>query len=170
MPVAAGWDWGVSVEQVSALAPHIPISNAGTPALPADPAYGDANERTITRGEVEAWIKNVSAILGGRILRASKLPDTHPYFAYLEVAAATCITSGAAHYLVAAAFPLKAATNDQTSYAEVLRLRFEEGLDEIKAALDGAIADGLEDGAIAARPAALLWSFPPSRFPDGQVF
>lgn len=153
MPDYNGQDWGVTVDHVSALAPHIPIarnaSGSTTPATPArDDVYKNSNTRIITENEVAQFIADVSAIVSGRILRAARLPETSPFHAYLTTAASAVVKNGAGHYLVAAAFPINAAPNANSSYAEVLRLRFEEGLAEIEAALEKAIGDAKDDGEI----------------------
>lgn len=180
MPDILGLEWGVTVEQVSTLAPHIPIQKKQAPApgeppayaLPAlDPVFKNANTRIITEDEVLGFIETVTAIVRGRVLRASKLPDTAPYLAYLAAAGAGVIANGAAHYLVAAAFPLKAGTNDNTSYAEVLRLRFEEGLAELLKGLADALEDAEGEGALPpGRMFPVVFTPTEIRFPDAGRF
>lgn len=180
MPDILGLEWGVTVEQVSTLAPHIPIQKKQAPAPgepeayipPAlDPVFKNANTRIITEDEVLGFIASVSATVRGRVLRAAKLPDTAPYLAYLATAGATVILNGAAHYLVAAAFPLKAGTNENTSYAEVLRARYMEGLDELTAALREALEDAETAGELpAGRVYPIAFSSPEIRFPDRGRF
>lgn len=176
MPESTGQDWGVTVEQVSALAPHIPIALntvGGTAPAPAaiDPIYKNSNTRVIKENEVSQFIADTSAIVRGRLLRAARLPETSPYHAYLAVAGAAVVKNGAAHYLVAAAFPINASPNTNTSYAEVLRLRFEEGLNELEDALNKAIGDAKEDGEIVPlRPGRITYVSRPPAFDDSRRY
>lgn len=172
MPENTGQDWGVTVDHVSALAPHIPIArnvSGGTaPAPPArDDVYKNSNTRIITENEVVEFIADVSSIVRGRLLRAARLPESSPFHAYLATAGAAVVKNGAGHYLVAAAFPINAAPNANTSYAEVLRLRFEEGLNELEDALAKAIGDAKDDGEIVPlNPARILYESRPPAFDD----
>jgi hypothetical protein len=161
--------WGVTVEQVSALAPHVTLATGDAPAPPADPLYSNKGIRPITRAQVEGWITAVSARVEGRLWRLAELSDGHPARAALDLEAADVIANGAASYLVDAAFPGKAAPNENTSYGQVLRSRYEEGLAELETRLVAVIEGTLSGGAVRG-PEAVSSEFPAPMFPDGIRF
>ncbi|WNO25832.1 hypothetical protein SEA_ALTADENA_10 [Arthrobacter phage Altadena] len=158
-------EWGVNVEAVSALAPHVTIASGTAPSVPADPLYSDRGVHKITAQQVEGWIASVSSRVAGRLWRLSEIPETHPAREGLVVAAADLVANGAAAYLVDAAFPAKASPNDQTSYGAVLWNRYEGGLAELEARVV-TIIDGLAPGGASAGPATISAEFPPALFPD----
>lgn len=115
--------WNVTVEEVSALAPHVPIGEA--PAS-SDEVFGGRADRRITEDQVEQWITDVSARADVALARRSEL--TGPNLDRVGAAVHDLVVNGAASYLVAAAFPAKAGMNDNTSYSAQLWDRFMSGL------------------------------------------
>lgn len=160
-------EWGVDVEQVSALAPHVTIATEAVPSAPVDPVYSDPRVHKITATQVEAWILSVSARVSGRLWRFREIPETHPARDGLLVAGADVVANGAASYLVDAAFPAKAAPNDNTSYGSVLRGRYEEGLAELEARVLTVLEDSA-GGSDAPGPEPIGFEFPEILFPDNQ--
>lgn len=140
--------WGVSVDDVSALAPHIVIADdPAEPAVvgPGDP-YNKPTIRKVTRAQVEAFIADISAQVDLRLYRLGKIADT-AFLERVKAMAQDVITNGAAWYLVAAAFPVKAGPNENTNYSAELKARFKEGLDALVATVDAFIKAG--DGLVA---------------------
>ncbi|WBF78978.1 hypothetical protein SEA_BOLT007_10 [Arthrobacter phage Bolt007] len=158
-------EYGVSVETVSALAPHVTISADPDPLPGADPLYSNSGIRKITAEAVERWIEGVTARVTGRLYRLAELPAEHAARPGIEAEIADAINNGAAAYLVDAAFPAKAAPNDNTSYGEVLRARSEaitlELMERIVAIVDAPVVVG------APGPVAISFEFPPATFTDG---
>ncbi|QKY79776.1 hypothetical protein SEA_BUMBLE_10 [Arthrobacter phage Bumble] len=158
-------EWGVNVEAVSALAPHVTIHDTSSPEAPADPVYSSPSVRRITRGQVEGWISSVSARVSGRLWRLPELPEDHPARPGILVAAQDVVANGAAAYLVDAAFPAKAAPNENTSYGAVLWARYNDGLAELEGRI-GIVLDALRPGGAVSGPAAASSESPPPLFPD----
>lgn len=145
--------WGVSVDDVSALAPHIVITETPDEPVvvgPGDP-YNKPSVRKVTRSQVEAFIEDIRAQVDLRLYRYDRVTDV-AFKARVDALAKDVITNGAAWYLVAAAFPVKAGVNENTNYSAELKARFKEGLDSLVTALDGFIKAG--DGVIVAPVAA----------------
>lgn len=156
--------WGVSVEQVKALAPHITITETipGTPG--DDVAFAGSQERHVTTDQVSSWITDVSARVSLRIHRRSKITNDI-MTATITAAAHDLVLNGSGSYLVAAAFPTKAGLNDNTSYSAELWRRFTEGLDELEKAIDEWLVDNPE-AAPGADIGTIVSSFPEPRFTD----
>jgi hypothetical protein len=152
--------WGVTVEDVSALAPHVPIGEA--PAnVTADPVYGGRADRRITADEVQQWITDVSARADVALARRSQLSAEDQ--SRISAAVKGLVANGAAAYLVAAAFPAKAGLNDNTSYSAQLEARFNLGLAEYAAMIESLIEVAVSPEA---RMPGISGFFPPTRIPD----
>ncbi|ALY10279.1 hypothetical protein SEA_JKERNS_11 [Arthrobacter phage JKerns] len=162
--------WGVTVDEVSALAPHIGLYDGSTTEpTPADDVFGETAKGKVSRADVERFIADVAGRVELRLLRLPRLiPDT----ATATVIARAChdvVVNGAAHYLVAAAFPSNAGLNDDTTLSGLLWKRFEDGLDDLAAQLDGVIKDGDDTVVLPAKlRSAASGNFPPVMFPDEQ--
>lgn len=154
--------FGVSVEEVSALAPMVTIGQATTP----DPVY-DRTGPKISRDTVEGWITAVSARADLRLGDRSKLTDETRKSA-LTAAAHDAVVNGAASYLVAAAMPTRASINDPGSYDSILWSRFESALDSAAQSLDDWLDAGVGGGAVGG--GEIGGSFPETSFPDGMRF
>ena len=153
--------WGVTVEEVSALAPQVTIGEDST-AEP-DPVFKKA-DRSISTGEVEAWISDVAGRVSLRLANLGKITDTAKLTA-LGKAAHDAVVNGAASYLVAAAHPI-GQTNANDGYAALLWSRYESALEGAGAVLDGWIID-LPAGDVTGAAAGY---FPEPMFPDGARF
>ncbi|UGL61896.1 hypothetical protein SEA_EASTWEST_12 [Arthrobacter phage EastWest] len=162
--------WGVTVDEVSAFAPHIGLVDVSTaPAVPIDDVYGETAAGKITRSQVQGWIEDCAARVQLRLVKIARLiPDTTT----ATVLARACHDTtavGAASYLVAAAHPSKAGLNDATSYSAELRQRFEDRLDELAAQLDAIVDEG-DSTVVLPRTtmrAGASGNFPVELFPDG---
>lgn len=150
--------WGVTVEDVSALAPHVPIGEA--PAN-TDPVYGGRADRRITENEVEQWITDVSARADVALARRSQLNEADQ--SRIAAAVKGLVANGAAAYLVAAAFPAKAGLNDNTSYSAQLEARFNLGLAEYAAMIESLIEVTISPEV---KLPGISGFFPPPRIPD----
>jgi len=155
--------WGVSTDEVTALAPHITITTSPAPAPGEDKPWGGTAQAQVSAAQVTSWIQDVAARVSMRIHRRSKITDA-PMTATIAAAAHDLVLNGAGSYLVAAAFPAKAGTNDNTSYSAELWRRFTEGLDELEKAIDEWLADN--PGAGAGSTSTIVGSFPEPRFAD----
>ncbi|QOP66252.1 hypothetical protein SEA_PIPPA_11 [Arthrobacter phage Pippa] len=160
--------WGVTVDEVSALAPHIGLYDGSTTEpTPADDVFGETAKGKVSRAEVEQFITDVAGRVDLRLWRLSRIvPDSHP----ATVLARAChdlVVTGAAHYLVAAAFPSNAALNEDTSLSGLLWRRFTDGLDSLSAQLDAIIDEGDDTVVLPTKlRAAASGNFPPVTFPD----
>ena len=163
--LTADTNWGVTVEEVSALTPQVAIGE--DPAAVIDPVFYEADRR-ISVGEVQGWIEGVAARVSLRLANASRLTDTGKTSA-LAKAAHDAVANGAAWYVVTAAHPI-GQINDASGYGEILRQRYEAALDTAGTQLDAWIVE-LENGTGAAPViSAPSYFFPDALFPDGKRF
>ena len=154
--------WGVTVEEVSALAPHITIGE--DPEEVPDLVFRKA-DRSISTAEVEGWISDVAGRAALRLADLGKITD-EARLNTLGKAAHDAVVNGAASYMVAAAHPV-GQTNAGEGYAALLWSRFESALEGAGLVLDGWI------GAIVTVPdtgGTATGFFPPALFPDGVRF
>lgn len=159
--------WGVSVDEVSALAPHITIKATADEQLEKDLVFGATQPRAVTVDQVEGWIKDVAGRVSIRLLKLGAVSD-ETVKAQFETAAHDLVVNGAGSYLVAAAFPAKAGLNDNSSLSAEYWRRFTEGLDALNAALVDWLTP-VEDGGTPGGEAGvdmIVSSFPPVAFPD----
>lgn len=157
--------WTVGVADVAALTPHVTVYADDAPAPVADPDYSLPGIRRIRNADVERWIGAISARVSGRLWRLPQLPETHPARPGILSAAADVVANGAASYLVDAAFPAKAAPNENTSYGAVLKARYEEGIVDLEARLL-LVLEEIAAGGDLGGPAALSFEFPAPMFGD----
>lgn len=153
--------WGVSVDDVSALAPHIVISNSETAPVPGgvpDP-YKTAAVRALTRAQVQQFISDITAMVDMRIHERVRIAD-ESFNAKIAAAASDVVTNGAASYLVAAAFPVKAGPNENTSYATELWNRYKLGLEELEKAIASFIGAGVGLEPVPDGPSRITGFFP----------
>lgn len=155
--------WGVSVDQVKALAPHITITetNTGTPGT--DVPFSGNQERRVSTAQVDSFIVDVAARVSLRIHRRSRITN-EAMTATITAAAHDLVLNGAGAYMVSAAFPTKAGINDNTNYSAELWRRFTEGLDELAAVIDEWISDNETSGT--GGVGNIVGSFPEPRFTD----
>lgn len=158
--LTADTDWGVTVEEVSALAPHVTIGT--DPAEIPDPVFIDA-DRKITVTEVEGWISDVAGRVALRLANMGKVTDT-AQVAALGQAAHDATVNGAASYLVAAAHPV-GQLNDGSGYAALLWSRYETALDGAGTQLDAWLIEA--KATVINKPSSF---FPEPLFPDGKRF
>lgn len=156
--------WGVSVTEVQALAPHITITETAPETPPGDAAWEGSKQRHVTEAQVSGWIVDVAARVSLRTHRRSKITDT-AMTATITAAAHDLTLNGAGSYMVSAAFPAKAGTNDNTNYSSELWRRFTTGLEEISTAIDEWLTDN-EGGPAGADTGNIVSSFPEPRFAD----
>jgi hypothetical protein len=157
----ADTDWGVTVEEVSALAPHVTIGEA--PAAPVDDTFYIPADRAITVNEVQGFIRDAAARVSLRLANLTRITDAGQ-LSTVAKAAHDATVNGAAWYLVTAAFPI-GQVNDNSAYAEVLRARFETALDTAGGVLDGWVLE-LANGGGSTQPHTFASSFPATSFPD----
>jgi hypothetical protein len=155
-------NWGVTVEEVSALAPQVTIGT--NPAAVVDPVFFKA-DRSISVSEVEGWIADVAGRVSLRLADLGKITD-EARRATLGKAARDATVNGAASYLVAAAHPL-GQTNDGSGYAALLWSRYESALEGAGGVLDGWIGAIVPETDTAGKAAGF---FPTPLFPDGARF
>lgn len=157
--------WGASVEEVSALAPHVGIVGLNNnPPAPVDPVYGGEATGRIQKAQVEEWIAQIDARVSIRLHRFPRLKEgTRRSVLKEHCKGLVCLGAGA--LMVAAAHPSQAGINDNTSYAGKLWQQFLEGLDELEKALDGIIDDGGDD-VIVVYAGTISSSFPRPVFRD----
>lgn len=155
--------WGVTVEEVSALAPHIGIG-APDPTAPVDTVYGGRADRKITAAEVTQWIQDVSSRADVALSRRSRLRLDDNQLR-LTNAVHDLVVNGAASYLVAAAFPVKAGLSENSSYSAELWNRFNTGLTALVGALDIWIKDE-NDNESSPAMYGVGGLFPSTKFPD----
>ncbi|ALY09340.1 hypothetical protein FDH48_gp10 [Arthrobacter phage Jawnski] len=161
--------WGVTVDEVSALAPHIGLYSSTTePETPVDDVFGETAKGKVSRDDVEKFIVDVAGRVSVRLWQLARLvPDTEPRNVFAQACHDLTVT-GAAHYLVAAAFPSNAGVNDDSSLAGLLWKRFEDGLDDLAAQLAAIIDDGDDTVVLPRVPKAVVTgTFPAPMFPDG---
>jgi hypothetical protein len=162
-PPVEGTDsvWGVTVEEIGALTPHITIYAQDVNDLSGDLRFG-ASQRRILASEVEQWITDVSAMVDMRLYRRASLPlDGQTRIAS---AAKAVVVNGVGSYLVAAAMPNKAGINENSSYSAELWRRYQLGLEELGTTIDGWLdAPVVAPGQIRGEAAA---AFPPVRIGD----
>lgn len=172
--MALATSWGVSVEDVSALAPHIVIADDPGPApdpAPLGDPYNKTTIRKVTRSQVEAFIADITAQVDFRLQVRDRVTN-EAYAGRLDKMAQDVITNGAAWYLVAAAFPVKAGTNENTNYSAELKARFERGLDLLAEGLAAYIKAGVGVAPLeaAAVPASIRPNFHAPIFSDDMRF
>lgn len=126
--------WGVTVEEVSALAPHITIKADPAEPLSGDLTFGATVPRAVTVSQVERFIEDVAARVDMRLLRMALITD-QAIKNRIEAGAHDLTVNGAGSYLVAAAFPAKAGLNDNSSLSAELWRRFTEGLEALATAV-----------------------------------
>lgn len=159
--------WGVSVDDVSSLAPHIAITNSDTPpALPpvSDP-YNASTIRKITSAQVEAMIHDVGSMVDVRLFKRHRVRND-AFMTAITEGMKDIITNGAGSYLVAAAFPVKAGVNENTSYSAELWRRYKEALEALEKALDKFIKDGVDVEPIPGAAGRVAGFFPAPAFRD----
>lgn len=155
-------DWGVTVEEVSALAPHVTIGEA--PDAPVDDTFNIPADRKITVNEVEAWIADVAGRVSLRLSDLGRVTDTNRV-AVVGKAAHDAVVNGAASYMVAAAFPA-GSINSDGGYAALLWSRYESALTGAGSMLDAWLIELTANPA----PVAVFGAFPVALFPDGVRF
>lgn len=167
--MAEATTWGVSVDDVSALAPHIVITNAEAPPTGGTPdPYNATTVRKLTNQQVQKFINDVTAMVDMRLHERARITND-VFNAKIAAAAKDIVANGAGSYLVAAAFPMKAGPNENTSYAAELWNRYKYGLEELEKAIADFIKDG-EDVTPIARASSIAAFFPPVRIRDDMRF
>lgn len=160
----------VSVDTVSALAPHIAITEELIPAGSSSDPYNRQSIRKITVPEVEKFISDITSMVNLRLFRRWRVRNAQ-WLAAFDTAAMDIIANGAGSYLVAAAFPTKAGVNENTNYSAELWRRYTEALDDLEKLLGDFIKDGgddvEEDAVISGR---IFSSFPKTVFRDDMRF
>lgn len=155
--------WGVTVEEVSALAPHVTIGE--DPAAAPDAVFRKA-DRKISIDEVEAWISDVAGRVSLRLSDLGRITDENR-LKIAGKAAHDAVVNGAASYLVAAAHPIGQVNRDE-GYAALLWSRYETALEGVGLVYDGWI------GNLPAKAPDVSGTgsgfFPTAMFPDGQRF
>jgi hypothetical protein len=159
----AGNDWGVTVEEVSALAPHVTI---GEDTAAAPDAVFKRADKSISRGEVEAWIADVAGRVSLRLADAGRITD-ETRSGRISQAAHDATVNGAASYLVAAAHPI-GQTNANDGYAALLWSRYESALEGVGAVLDAWLLELPAKASDVSGTGAGF--FPVPMFPDGARF
>ena len=119
-PVPGTDTFGVTVSDVRELATHI-ARGAGTNT---DPDFGP-NRAQITDAQIARWITYVADSVRSRIIALSRWSTNTGLWSGVVGSARTAVVNGAAAYLVSAAFPGRAGTNDQTNYSAELQGRFD---------------------------------------------
>lgn len=130
--------YGVTVQQVRELATHIGFD----PSL-EDPDFGPTRKQ-ITDQMIEHWISLVTDSVQARLTMLARFQHQTERWVVLTGSARAAVTNGAASYLVSAAFPAKAGTNDQTSYSSELWSRYQ---DELGTLLDLGVQFDKDDAA-----------------------
>ncbi|AIZ01699.1 putative structural protein [Arthrobacter phage vB_ArtM-ArV1] len=169
--MAEATTWGVSVEEVSALAPHIVITESEAPPVGGapDPFVNGAAVRKLTRMQVNGFINDITAMVDMRIHERARIAD--PVFsAKIAAAAKDVVRNGAGSYLVSAAFPIKAGPNENTSYAAELWNRYKLGLEELEKAIASFIKDGVGLNPLPDAPSRITSFFPAVRVRDDMRF
>ncbi|ASX98684.1 hypothetical protein SEA_COLUCCI_13 [Arthrobacter phage Colucci] len=172
--MAEATTWGVSVADIAALAPHIVITESEADPAPVPPgpdpfATNGATVRKLTTNQVNGFINDITAMVDMRIHERARIAD--PVFsAKIAAAAKDVVKNGAGSYLVAAAFPIKAGPNENTSYAAELWNRYKLGLEELEKAIASFIKDGVGLTPVEESPSRITSFFPPVRFADDMRF
>lgn len=149
--------WGVSVQDVLALAPHVTVVPADSTTPVPDPEYGVGTQRGIREVQVEGWVKDVaSRVQAHRISLGVDVPEVQEG---LDTLAADAVKNGAAAYLVDAAFPARSGVNDQASYGQVLWARYQSALDAMAAIADRVRPGG--EGGLQLPQGGAVGFFPP---------
>ena len=159
--------YGVTVAEVRELATHI-VPNASI----ADPDFGPRRGQ-ITDPMIANWIRLVADSVATRVAMLSRFRDSQTRWGVIEGAARTAVVNGAASYLVAAAFPAKAGTNDQTSYSAELWRRYENELGllvDLGPILDADDAAGGDGGVVESTGVMPIASANRPSVPDGSGF
>lgn len=112
--------FGVTVSDVRELAAHI----GRTGVAGDDPDFGSQRVR-ITDAQVARWIAYVADSVRSRIITLSRYSTNTGRWAGVVGSARTAVVNGAAAYLVSAAYPARAGTNDQANYSAELTARYE---------------------------------------------
>ena len=157
-------EWGVTVEEVSALAPHITIGE-DTAAAP-DSVFRKA-DRSISTAEVQAWISDVAGRVSLRLADLGRITD-ETRLKVAGKAAHDAVVNGAGSYLVAAAHPI-GQVNGNVDYAALLWSRYETALEGVSLVYDGWIS-ALPEQVTPAADGAGSGNFPAAMFPDGARF
>ena len=157
----ADTEWGVTVEEVSALAPHIAIG--ANPEAVEDLVFIKA-DKSISVGEVETWISDVAGRVSLRLADIGKITD-EARLTVIGTAAHDAVMNGAASYLVAAAHPV-GQTNAGEGYAALLWSRYESALEGAGTVLDLWIGQL----PVAAVSGTGTGNFPEAMFPDGARY
>lgn len=157
--------WGATVDEVSALVPHIGLITSSTvPEEPVDDVFGETAEGKVSREQVQQWIEDIAARIEIRLTKLGRIIPETSARTVLTRACHDLTVTGAAAYLVAAAFPAGASVNPGSSY-ELLWGRYESGLDDLAAQLDMIVAEGdstvvlprvVRGGAVSSFPAPLF--------------
>lgn len=156
--------YGVTVQQVRELASHVGFD----PALD-DPDFGPTKKQ-ITDAMVAHWIGLVTESVAARTALLSRFQGQHDRWVAITGSARAAVTNGAAAYLVSAAYPSKAGTNDQSSYSAELWKRYETELGmmlDLGTQFDKDDAAGVGPSSTAVLPRA---SYTPPRVPRGNGF
>ena len=161
VPLTAENDWGVTVEEVSALAPHITIGEA--PVVPVDDTFYIPADRKISVNEVEQFISDVAGRVSLRLADLGRVTDETRLNAAGK-AAHDAVVNGAGSYLVAAAFPAGSGVNADGGYAALLWDRYETALEGAATALTVWVEG------IAPELSTVTGFFPAPMFPDGARF
>ena len=112
--------WGVSAEQVTALALYVSLSDADNPDAQTS-TWEDANGRRANREDVEGFIRDVSSRVNAVLVKAARLPKDSIFItSTMPASAADAVKNGAAAYLVGAASPESASGVSTSSYEAVL--------------------------------------------------
>lgn len=157
--------WGVSVAEVQALAPHITITETAPEQPAGETAWEGSKQRHVTEAQVSGWVVDVASRVSLRIHRRSRIKDA-TMTAVITAAAHDLTLNGAGSYMIAAAFPAKAGTNDSTNYSSELWRRFTTGLDELDTAIDEWLADNEAGAGPGGSTGEIVGAFPEPRFAD----
>lgn len=149
--------YGVTVGHVRQLATHVGFN----PSF-SDPDFGPVREQ-ITDNAIGQWIILVAESVTARMSALERYRTDTGRWAAATGSARTAVTNGAASYLVSAAYPAKAGTNDQSNYSAELWGRYQAELNFLTS-LPIAWTD--EDTAAAKATGRTRATYTPSRFPD----
>jgi hypothetical protein len=161
--------WGATVDEVSAFVPHIGLTTSSTvPEEPVDDVFGETPDGKVSREQVQKWIEDVAARIEIRLIKFGRIIPETSVRTVLTRACHDLTVTGAAAYLVAAAFPAGASVNPGSSY-EILWGRFEAGLDDLALQLDAIVTEG-DSTVVLPRivRGGAASSFPSQLFADGQ--
>lgn len=152
--------FGCEVEDVLRLLPGVTVSDAVVSA--SNPRY-QGTGRTVSRDDVEAFIRQVATRVKARLWRFAQTPEQ--FRENITVMAGDLVANGAASYVQAAVFPAASSPNDGSAYSNVLWSRFQTDMEKLEKTVDDTVG---ENPGLGAGPAA--WSAPAPFFPDGMVF